>query len=572
MNLHLRRNYKLLLLVIGAIVASLCFYIYFHVDLRSQIFRSFAKGNWFITSQGDTLYTSGFYGIRMYDISSPDNPILVKENAELCKFRNVGRGIAINGDYIYLTTRFYMGFKDEVDHPDYKIQFEDSISYSSESLGEFSNLLVLQNAGADNYGAPDMNIGVRSLRLYASQNQGKIILQKKIAHNEAAGFFSFWFRIDNPINNCFRIPLVGKDDKVLYSLNLSDSEEKGVIIQNSSAKMFECGEWYQLKVSISKKQIVTWWRTKECGRWELLSKEEGLETEYNSLLIGLYDAAKNDTLLVDDFYYSKKDFDQVSYINGSLKVLNRHDLTVFNSYASDTKLVEAKIYKDYLYTSCLYGFNIYSLTNPQSPKLEYTYRHPSWREFQGFDFFEADNKDYVVFSMFAEGIQIWDITDQLHPFIVCTIPLQTACADGKKLPKGTQTFDIITNYPYAYAAIGPMISIFGKNTDNRGVMVYNLSCLDSIIQNYIEIPKELWYQGKSSDRAPTAIEIYHNKLYTNFAEKGMAIFDLSNPAIPQFESVEPIGNNGLIQPIHIAKGHIYAGSYYWRTIYNTTIE
>ena len=105
-------------------------------------------------------------------------------------------------------------------------------------------------------------------------------------------------------------------------------------------------------------------------------------------------------------------------------------------------------------------------------------------------------------------------------------------------------------------------------------MVYNVSNLSNIKQRFIEIPQKDWYKKAIGDPEPSYIALYKNKLYTNFGEKGIAVFDITNPATPKYIKTDKLSNGmfDYIQPIHINyKGIIYGGDYYSSQIYSKQI-
>src|SRR5690606_39303210 len=71
--------------------------------LRTDLFRSFAKGNWYITTEKDTVYTMGYYGVRKYLAGQEEGLHLLAENDEFCIDRIFGRGGCVKGDYLYVT-------------------------------------------------------------------------------------------------------------------------------------------------------------------------------------------------------------------------------------------------------------------------------------------------------------------------------------------------------------------------------------------------------------------------------------------------------------------------------------
>ncbi|HLT88882.1 MAG TPA: hypothetical protein VKZ57_14935 [Sphingobacterium sp.] len=343
--------------------------------LRTDIFRSFAKGNWYITSERDTLYTMGYYGVRKYLAADLGHLQLLAENGEFCEDRIMGRGGCVYDQYLYVTARSFLP-------------------------GAVSN----------------------------------------------------------------------KED------------------------------------------------------------------------------------------------------NGKLLILRKSDLSIVKELKYDIKLVEAKTYGELLVVSGLKGFYIYSCSVPNNPEVIFSYRHPEYREYQGFEFIEKDEKLYVAFTLFGEGLEIWDLTEPEQAKSVCLIPINEQMADGNNVPGG-QSMDIIVNYPYLYATLGPNIETFKTERDRRGIFVYDISNIDSVRKSAVFIPEMDWYSKNTGDKQPTYITQYDDRLYVNFAEKGVAEFDLSDPGKPRYEGINDISGDGaLIQPIFATdNGKLFGGSYYWSKVYSSEI-
>lgn len=260
-------------------------------------------------------------------------------------------------------------------------------------------------------------------------------------------------------------------------------------------------------------------------------------------------------------------------INGQLLVLNKSDLSLAKILDCDTKLVEVKTIRNLLLVSSLEGFYIYGIENPTLPKLFFSYKHKNYREYQGFDFFERNDDIYVAFSLFGEGLEIWNITNPVKSSLVCTIPINKTKKFNDTL-YGLQSMDLIVNYPYIYATLGPAKETYGKFNDKRGLIVYDITNLKNIKKQNVFIPKIDWYSRTTGDKQPTYISKYKYNLYVNFAEKGVARFDISDGSNPKYMGVIDVSDeNALIQPIHITKkGILYTGSYYWPTIYGKNLN
>ena len=48
------------------VICTLGVYIYNNVPLRTRIYRTICKGNWNLAADGDTIFATGYCGIRKY--------------------------------------------------------------------------------------------------------------------------------------------------------------------------------------------------------------------------------------------------------------------------------------------------------------------------------------------------------------------------------------------------------------------------------------------------------------------------------------------------------------------------
>lgn len=249
-----------------------------------------------------------------------------------------------------------------------------------------------------------------------------------------------------------------------------------------------------------------------------------------------------------------------NYHNGAIIVMRKNDLSIVKSVPADIKYVEGKIIHNKLIVSGILGYDIYDVKDRKNPVLTYKYRTPKRSEFQGCDTFVKDSMDFVVFSRYTEGIQIWNVTDIHHPKEIALIPTG---ADG------CMTFDVVVNYPYVYSTLAPSNGTFNTTKDKRGIIVYNLSDLQNISIKRVIIPKDNWYSVRVGDKEPTFIEKSGNRLYVNFADKGLAEFNITFPDFPRFIKTTDVNNcGGHVQPFHILSGGvILSGNYWWKDIY-----
>ena len=91
-----------------------CFFIYKNGPLRTAIYRYFAKQTVYLITEADTIYSFGYFGVRKSLIDRNNGGIkLLVENDDFCHNcfvgRLIGRSGVINGDYLYVAARSYLG-------------------------------------------------------------------------------------------------------------------------------------------------------------------------------------------------------------------------------------------------------------------------------------------------------------------------------------------------------------------------------------------------------------------------------------------------------------------------------
>lgn len=310
----------------------------------------------------------------------------------------------------------------------------------------------------------------------------------------------------------------------------------------------------------------------EDGSLELLAENDDFcKRRFVGHLIGRSGEQSGDYLYVATRSYlgGGNELKSDDYEKGSFIVMRKGDLSVVSEETSDIKLTTARKHGNLLVVSGLKGYDIYDISRPESPKRIYKYRHDKYTEFQGLDFFDADSRTYVAFARFGEGISIHDITHPSDAKLIKTISLRDTLEGGKVLPSGLHCFSVVACYPYLYATIAPISGTFGKENDTRGIMAVDLSNLDSLRITATIIPRELDYEKQIGDPSPSFLCVRGHHLFTNYGEKGLAMFDLSDPADPRFDGlIEGCTENDVIYPIYLdAEGRLFMGAYHWPDIY-----
>lgn len=94
-------------------------YVYFDVPLRTSIFRSICKGNWNLIAVNDTVYATGYCGVRKYVINEGQVHLLA-ENESFLRHRLIGNGTATYKNRLFVACRSYLPGPDKNDKMSYE--------------------------------------------------------------------------------------------------------------------------------------------------------------------------------------------------------------------------------------------------------------------------------------------------------------------------------------------------------------------------------------------------------------------------------------------------------------------
>ena len=114
-----RKHIVIFTIITMSMLCSSIYIMFFNIPLRTHIYRSFFKGNWNLCADGDTVYASGYCGIRKYLITKNGNNLLC-ENESFLHNRIIGHGLDICNDYIFLACRSYLPGPDKNDKSSYE--------------------------------------------------------------------------------------------------------------------------------------------------------------------------------------------------------------------------------------------------------------------------------------------------------------------------------------------------------------------------------------------------------------------------------------------------------------------
>ena len=85
-----RKKYIIILSILLCVCSCFCYYVYNNISLRTAIFRSIVKGNWYIISEKDTLYNFGYFGVKKWLVDDKNNMHLLAENDDFCQNSSIG--------------------------------------------------------------------------------------------------------------------------------------------------------------------------------------------------------------------------------------------------------------------------------------------------------------------------------------------------------------------------------------------------------------------------------------------------------------------------------------------------
>ena len=565
----------------GAIVVLIaCFSLSLNAQTKYSLLSTYNDDSsllkqWYIDASSDTIFSVGRFGVRAFDFSDKKTLQLIGQNETPADHKKRVRSVSPLNDVIYVATRQATAGDKESFVPDYRFRFEDQVDDFKIGTGEFDNYVNEGGITVDEFGEPNYNVGKHGIRFFSSSdlnNFSSAILEKK-GNVSNQKYSSLWIKVNQIGLNEISIPLRRNNDETILSLIISPLSESSFSLHLSNNlyasyfEQFDVNEWLCLKVYADEGKTYLWWRTKECGDWKLLQEGSGI-SEFNSVSLGIYTNEPNISLVFDDYYCHSSEIDEVSYVNGTVEVLDRKDLHTIKRYNSDLKFIQAKTIDNLLVVSGINGFNIYDISDNYNPVLISAHREPTYLEFQGFDFYKNEDKTYVVFSNCTQGISIWDISDPYSPGCVIYYPHKGLVIDGYKLSQRMYTFDLIADYPYVYSTFAVKESISASDNDCRGVICYDISNTENITPVIYPVDRNDWYTQPTDDLEPTVIRKYENRLLINMSERGLSCYIIREKGDLQYEGLIPIQNGSVISAFDISSdGYLFVGTFKGGTLY-----
>lgn len=413
------------------------------------------------------------------------------------------------------------------------------------NVGEFDT--YTSNGATITEGEDDYNTPCRYHKKCVLRGNGVARAARNISPSSHI-YSNFWMKVSEAPTNA-HIPLIGDSGTDLVKLAIKKTgsvarlgvQESGADTFNNELS-FNVGEWYNIKVVYANNKVSIYYRTAECGAWEEVVSRSVANTTANEMVIG-YESSDG-KILIDDYCCDDNDIENLSFVNGELIVYDKN-LIEEDVLHLDLKPTVMKIHGNYLYVCMLNGFNIYDISNSaiklifsqRGSALELFDRHAvggkstRWCEYQDVDFFSSQGKYYAVFTNYTAGVSVWDITNITDVHLVGYGNLDDW---GSSVTKSASVynFNLVVDYPYAYATCAVINQSIGTADDIRGVFVINLRDLSNITTTLVEIPKkDMSTDVTTGDAKPIHIIKIGNVLLTDNAEKGYSVWSVNDGTV-----------------------------------------
>lgn len=424
-----------------------------------------------------------------------------------------------NGDYIEM---------------DWNVITQSKVSIKNlvlENCGEFDSFEISGSATFDETGTGNPNRGGHCA-LFKTQSSGNNKAVVKYGKNGEGGFISLMINSSKVPSNDVVIPLMSSGNSYVASIVLKP-QGNGIRFclqlddkTYMSDQIFRTKEWYNLQIKLTPSTASLSIREKECGSWtNLITVEDNsVDAVFDALCLGIITTANDVELLVDDYYYNSKDLVNVSYVNGALIVIDKNDLSVINKYSLDFKVCGMAKCRNRLVVNCLNGFNVYNIDNPTTPKLIYTHRPKTFTEYHGVGTFEANGRLYAISCIYTKGFTIIDLTDANDIKILNTFDFSSILVDGESIQGHCYSFNVVVDYPYAYATIASTNDYCNTAKDHRGVVAIDLHDVNNPQLSFVEIPQNRLSRFTNTDQTPTQITKVGDCIFLNNREYGVEVF------------------------------------------------
>lgn len=204
--------------------------------------------------------------------------------------------------------------------------------------------------------------------------------------------------------------------------------------------------------------------------------------------------------------------------------------------------------------------------------------HADATECQHGKFCELDDGTlYFVSAGFGDGIHIWDLTPMLngeHVVLYNWKGKTLGTAVWGESGKSAHTFDCVVNYPYIFATMGPSRAAFEEDSMNgthnatMGLITLNISDLSNITAKATLIDAlDHGTYALDGDTRPTRIAKIDDYVFMNNSERGLSVFNVSDPEAPVYLGTRDTGfrigpvvaiDNGRVLAVERLRQYTYA--------------
>lgn len=415
--------------------------------------------------------------------------------------------------------------------------------FELKTFGAFDSYTQRGSASIDETAEGAPNNGLYASKLSTTtRGDNYALLSRSLGSLYAKGELSFWLKNVNNIQSSVQVPLIQNNGENVVSIILSPRGDNRYSLGLKTAdlcfkgpEVLENSVWYGVKLSVEGSDIKLFYRSKEAASWkELATINQGNRIDFNAISVGIQTDDPNVEMHVDNMYFAKENLDEKSYVNGKLVVFNKKSMNVENVYNLDLKGTGSSINGNALVVDFLKGVNVYDLADQKKPRLVFWNRPDYFKEFQGCAGYNHGGKSFVFISNYTLGFSILDVSDINNVKVVKEDENEDLLWDNSSMYGVSYNFDVLVEYPYVYLTSSTARPYLNTEKDVRGLLVLDISNLNDIKKNIVAVPSSDLTTVVTGDPRPTRLAKIGKRLFVNNSEKGLLVFELNNPAKPDY--------------------------------------